>query len=435
MQIFNNTSLNKDVEVEKKQIIKIDFDFLVFMMLITTGNIGFKLAGILLISILRPQAFLRIKFHSIQVFYSLFLMYALFHGAFYLFEKNYWIIYALIISFWTMSFLAFSQIFYFLKKNPMGGIHKTLVVFFWINILISILQYIVLCLNYRTVNPFSVTPAAGDFIAGIFANSSVNMIICAFAFLYFIFRKKVNLAVFNLVIVALTGFMSGITLFVGSIVIFIVVFSNLKFKYRIYGFLAALAVLGLFSVVSPNNLEYAMGYLRRLSDPKNQPYKMHSYYQTAEFVFGSPKDFLFGAGPGNFSSRVAFSASCDYVDWYPKKYRYISEPFRKNHLELWKHDFKNPWDNRENTANQPFSSFNRILGEYGFLGSLLFVFMYLGYFIRNKGYMTYGKIMIISLLAFCLIDYWLEYLSVFVIFELLMMVDIKEQWEKRNVKA
>ena len=79
------------------------------------------------------------------------------------------------------------------------------------------------------------------------------------------------------------------------------------------------------------------------------PFKIKSFRETFEYSTSSLKSFVFGAGAGNFSSRSAFISSGDYVNWYPAFLTYAHNDFQENHLALWNYDFRNPWDNNNNT--------------------------------------------------------------------------------------
>jgi hypothetical protein len=70
--------------------------------------------------------------------------------------------------------------------------------------------------------------------------------------------------------------------------------------------------------------------------------------------------------------------------------------------------------------------YNQVLGEYGITGAILFIVFYLGYFVSKYRRLSYGRYLIIILLGFFLMEYWFESLSLIVIFELFMLLNIKE---------
>lgn len=81
--------------------------------------------------------------------------------------------------------------------------------------------------------------------------------------------------------------------------------------------------------------------------------------------------------------------------------------------------------NNSNT-NSPFSGYDQLFAEYGIIGMSLFFVFYLGYFLKYYRQLTYG-IPILFLMCFIfLIDYWFEQLSVLILFELVLLLNIKE---------
>jgi len=65
------------------------------------------------------------------------------------------------------------------------------------------------------------------------------------------------------------------------------------------------------------------------------------------------------------------------------------------------------------------------LGEYGLAGVCVFLFFYLANFTRSWKKLTYGLPVLLIMLGAFVSDYWFEQLSVVVLFELLMFVDMK----------
>ncbi|XLS29271.1 hypothetical protein ACJD0Z_00280 [Flavobacteriaceae bacterium M23B6Z8] len=151
-----------------------------------------------------------------------------------------------------------------------------------------------------------------------------------------------------------------------------------------------------------------------------------SFKQTFNFLTDEIDNFIFGAGGGKFSSRTAFLTSADYVAWYPEKYKYLSNNFKSNHYSLWNSQLlKTPY--KDGTANQPFSFYNKIFGEYGLFGVVIFVLFYLGKLIKNYKVLTYGKIVLFLLLSYFILDYWFEYFTVIIFFELFINLDFKKE--------
>jgi hypothetical protein len=157
-----------------------------------------------------------------------------------------------------------------------------------------------------------------------------------------------------------------------------------------------------------------------------KPGKLISFMQTYFYLRSSISHFLFGAGIGNFSSKLAFRASgVNALGSYPEQYRYTSADFKYNHLRSYLYYYHSD-ASKHSVTNYPFSVYNQVLGEYGITGAILFIVFYLGYFVSKYRRLSYGRYLIIILLGFFLMEYWFESLSLIVIFELFMLLNIKE---------
>lgn len=162
------------------------------------------------------------------------------------------------------------------------------------------------------------------------------------------------------------------------------------------------------------------------TDFKTKPGKLISFFQTFNYLRSSPENFLFGSGIGRFSGKLAFrAAGVNELGSYPEKYRYTAPEFEKNHLRTFLF-YQNSDESLHSVLNYPFSVYNQLPGEYGLVGVILFVIFYVGYFIKRYRLLSYGRYLILLLFAFFLMDYWFEMYSLIIIFELIMLLDIKE---------
>tara|TARA_R110002020_G_scaffold122487_7_gene278031 strand:- start:41721 stop:43019 length:1299 start_codon:yes stop_codon:yes gene_type:complete len=406
----------------------IDLKFLIFLILITQGNIPVKIFAVFFIMIFR----LRPIFvgHQFILFYYFILVYHIVYGLFLIAFKsiNYWPNYLLSFLFWMVSYITLSQIAFFVKNWTLVKIYKTIDFFFLVNIFVILIQLINSMFLFQTLNPYGVSNSAGDLISSIYSNSSVNFVIMSFFSIMYLLRKKWFYGILSVIFLLMTTYMSGVVLFLASLVVGIYLFSSIKLKSKIFIAIGSFFLIFLFSQIAPSNITYASRYLIRIwENGEDTPFKIKSFFQTFEYWTSSITSFIFGAGGGSFSSRIAFIASGDYVGWFPDSLTYASDEFKKYHLNIWTYDFNNPWDNRNNTANQPFSFYNQIIGEYGLIGLLIFILFYLGYFFRKWQMLSYSKFLLIALGGYFLLDYWFEYFSVIIIFELLVLVDVKER--------
>lgn len=154
------------------------------------------------------------------------------------------------------------------------------------------------------------------------------------------------------------------------------------------------------------------------------PGKAVALEQTIQLFRRNPKYAALGIGMGNFSSKLAFRTTALNIDGsYPERHQYINPEFANNHLALYFYFFtrRKQYHSVVNTSD---SVYDQLLSEYGVMGLLAFVVFYLLYFARRYRQMTYGIPLFILLLAACAIGYWFEQLSVLVILELLLFIDI-----------
>jgi hypothetical protein len=157
----------------------------------------------------------------------------------------------------------------------------------------------------------------------------------------------------------------------------------------------------------------------------SSPGKLYSFFVTFNYLSQNPKQFLMGAGAGNFSSKFTFRAlALNNNGTWPKKLIHFHESFKENHLKIWMYYQLQP-PKEHSVLNSPNSCLNQLLGEYGLIGLMLFLIFYVWYFLKNYRKLSYGKYLLPMCLAFLLTDYWFENFSILVFFELFMFIDLK----------
>jgi hypothetical protein len=156
-----------------------------------------------------------------------------------------------------------------------------------------------------------------------------------------------------------------------------------------------------------------------------KPGKFISFQETYQYLRNDTWKWITGAGMGNFSSKLAFKTSAlGITGYYPVKLHYINKAFEENHLPLYLFYFTR--DQRfHSITNMPNSVFNQLAGEYGFAGIMAFIIFYLGFFFKRKKLKAFLPYLMILTGAF-LMEYWFEQLSIVILFELLMFLEIKE---------
>ncbi len=162
-----------------------------------------------------------------------------------------------------------------------------------------------------------------------------------------------------------------------------------------------------------------------------EPGKLIALKQTINFFKQHPLKIFTGTGIGNFSSKLAFRVSgLQIAGGYPARYSYINDDFKTNHLKLYLEYFTKEME-MHSLTNTPNSVYDQLAAEYGLAGIFLFVFLYLGFFLRHWRKLTYILPVLLILIGALVADYWFEQLSIVILFELLFFINIKET-KKQN---
>jgi hypothetical protein len=160
-----------------------------------------------------------------------------------------------------------------------------------------------------------------------------------------------------------------------------------------------------------------------------KPGKLTSFRQTYKYLKENPGKMLTGAGAANFSSKLAFRATAlNLAGGYPQKWAYKHPEFAANHLLLYINCFAVD-EQQHSVVNTPNSVYNQLAGEYGLAGFISFLVLYIGYFALRMNFRNYAFPLVLVLLFIFLLDYFFEQLSVVLLFELLMFLDIKKKSE------
>jgi len=159
----------------------------------------------------------------------------------------------------------------------------------------------------------------------------------------------------------------------------------------------------------------------------SKPGKLMAMLQTLVFLYHHPVGLVAGLGVGNFSSKLAFRASgLGLRGRYPENHIYINPYFLTNHLDLYINYFSKDVS-LHSVSNNPFSVYDQMLAEYGVPGLLALIVFYLGFFAKQYRHLTYGFPILIFIAGIFFIDYWFEQLSVMVLFELMLFLNIRER--------
>ncbi|MFN8290129.1 MAG: hypothetical protein U0U70_07730 [Chitinophagaceae bacterium] len=159
---------------------------------------------------------------------------------------------------------------------------------------------------------------------------------------------------------------------------------------------------------------------------RSLPGKALAFRQTVQYFRQHPLKIITGTGAGNFSSKLAFRATgLRMAGGYPKRFVYTHPDFVKNHLDLFLVYFSRDQE-LHSLINTPNAVYDQLLAEYGLAGIGCFFFLYLGFFKTGIKRGTYGLPLLLLLLGAFGTEYWFEQLSVVILFELMMLVNIRE---------
>lgn len=412
------------------------WSFLLYIIILTQGIFFLKFFAFPLFFLLNNSKFCVVtKYGKHYKFYLFILLYSSICSLVLLlfnFSLQYLIVVLLGLLVWFLCLLNNLIINYQIYKIKQEQLIATIEFYFFVNIGLSILQFFFLMIEYKTLNPFSsaLGTSAGDFVKGYFANSSINMIVSSFAFLFFYYQKKWIWALCAILIMLLTAYMSGIIIFIGIFLVYLLFFSKTRLvrKLQILGLIIVAATI--FYAVSKSNIEYAAQVGSSVVE-EVQPRKITSFEQTFDLSFSNWENFLFGVGMGNFSSRLAFIAAGEYVTWYPKQLQRMSREFYSNHFQLWNYEILSiPFS--DGTSNQPFSVYNQFMGEYGLFGIAILIYFYFFNIYRASKNIQQVNLLLFLLFGYMFLDYWFEFFSVVIIFEFFVALYRKKASQTNN---
>jgi hypothetical protein len=530
----------------KKLVGFIDWKLLVFLTLFLDVKLIVKVVAIVLVYLFQfdLKFGFRLKNSRLPLFYLLVIGIAVLNGLIYKSYVNikYDAVFLTGIGFWLLCILAVHQVKLSVEKNNPEILHNTILVFFVLNVICSLLTLTGIMAEIHTLNPYRYQGqyqkyfiGTGDYIKGLtFDVSTTNAVINAFGVIYFLVRKNAFMALTCMGVMLLTG-SNSVNLMLSGILLLLFIFNSTRDQKSVIAI--CFIFLGIFMTnVSPQNDDYivktyrkiinkelpvkpvvilnivpvtqkpdsilspeekrqkiALLYLDSVSKaetpkmanaqnaaatniaiplkheipapsihtapfqhkddstglkvklqgfvkaekpylpeaaqptiPTHLPGKVIAMQQTIGYLNRHPKKALTGDGMGNFSSKLAFKATgLGIAGGFPARYTYISSSFLTNHLDAYLTFFSKS-EKFHSLINSPNSVYDQLLGEYGLLGLIAFIIFYAGYFLRGPKKLTYGIPIFILMAGVFLLDYWFEQLSVIVLFELLLLVNIKE---------
>lgn len=195
----------------------LDLKLLVLLLLFLNVKLAIKIPVIAIIYLIEPNFKFGFSFKNsrLPLFYGLIISIA-FLGALLnksYQEPHYYLVFSIGIAFWVLCILAIHQVKLSIEQNSIERIHQTIVVFFVINILFSVLNLSAIIYEIGNINPYRYQGlyqkyfmGTGDYIKGVtFDTSTTNAVINAIGVLYFISKKNYLLLLLCMFVLLLTG--------------------------------------------------------------------------------------------------------------------------------------------------------------------------------------------------------------------------------------
>ena len=189
------------------------------------------------------------------------------------FSINYNIVLMTGIGFWVLCILAMHQVKLFVDNNDSETIHLTIVAFFIINAVLSLLNIAVIVWKTGYLNPYTYQGefqkyfiSTGDYIRGLtFDTSTTNAILNAFGCIYFLNKKNVLMLLLCMVVMLLTAsnFTNMILLFCFAVVF---IFKSTRDQKSLIAVCVMFLVVFMVKV-SPQNYIYAHEVLKNTLHP------------------------------------------------------------------------------------------------------------------------------------------------------------------------
>jgi hypothetical protein len=201
----------------KKVLNSIDWRLLLFLMLFLNVKLAVKIPAIILIYLLKFdfRFGFSLKNSRLPLFYLLIIgigFIGLAVNKSYA-NPNYLLVFLTGICFWGLCLLAIHQVKLSVENNDAVTIHKTILVFFVINAILSFFNIAHIIWETGAINPYRYQGeyqkyfiSTGDYIRGLtFDTSTTNAILNAFGVVYFLIKKNPVMVLICMAVLLLTG--------------------------------------------------------------------------------------------------------------------------------------------------------------------------------------------------------------------------------------
>jgi hypothetical protein len=266
--------MNQLLSVISKKKIKAfaDWKLLLFLLLFLNVKLAVKVPAIALIYLLQFDFKFGFSFKNsrLPLFYPLIILVAiigyLLNGVYGNFNYN--LVFITGIGFWLICILAIHQVKLSVERNNTEVIHHTILVFFIINTIASLLNLAVIVLETHALNPYTYQGqyqkyfiSTGDFVKGItFDTSTTNAVLNAFGVIYFLIKKNMGMTLVCMAVLLLTA--SNFTnVFMLAVLAFLFVFKSTRDQKSIIAICVCFLVV-FMAKISPQNNEYVINTVK-----------------------------------------------------------------------------------------------------------------------------------------------------------------------------
>jgi hypothetical protein len=250
-----------------------DWRLLLFLVLFLNVKLAVKIPAIALIYLLQFNFKFGFSFKNSRLpfFYLLAIAIAVLNWVIsrnYL-NINYNIVLLTGIGFWVLCILAMHQIKLFVENNDTETIHRTIIIFFILNAVLSLCNLAAIIFETGSINPYTYQGqyqkyfiGTGDYIRGItFDTSTTNALLNALGVIYFLTKKNAVMLIVCMTVMLFTGSnFTNIVLLVVLALLFI--FKSSRDQKSLIAVCMMLLVVFMVKI-SPQNNTYVVENLKR----------------------------------------------------------------------------------------------------------------------------------------------------------------------------
>lgn len=258
----------------KKISAAIDWKLLIFLILFLNVKMAVKIPAIVLIYLFQFDFKFGFSFKNSRLpfFYVAAMGIAVLNWIIWSGYKNlnYNVVFFTGIGFWLLCILAVHQVKLAVEKNDTAVLHNTILAFFVLNAMVSVLTLASIIAEIHTINPYRYQGqfqkyfiGTGDYIKGItFDVSITNAVLNAFGVIYFLIRKNALMLLVCMAVLLLTG-SNSVNLMLTGILLLLFIFKSTRDQKSLIVVCAMFLVVFMVKI-SPQNDEYVVRTYKKL---------------------------------------------------------------------------------------------------------------------------------------------------------------------------